>query len=143
MMLLNNKKGFTLIELIIVIVVIGIIMGGVVSAFAFGMQFFSDEDSSIGIQENLRFVAVNFEKDVRKSTSQSVTTSAPCATIDTVVYCLVGTNIERNSVVIAHDIAAFIVYSTIEYIDLEISSIADDRGNDVSISTRIYLRRGD
>ena len=141
MKILSNKKGFTLLELIIVIVVMGIIMGGVVSAFAFGLNVYTDENSSVDRQENLRLVAVTFEKDFRKSTTQSVTVSGSCATIGTsITYCLEGTNVKRNGVVIAKHVDQMSITSSGTYFDLNLSSTPDDRNIDVDISTRIYLR---
>ena len=104
MRILYSKKGFTLLELVVVIIILGIIMGGVISAFAFGLNFFTDENSSVDRQENLRFVAVSFEKDLRKSTSQTVTVIGSCASFDSIQYCLVGNTIEKNGNVIAENV---------------------------------------
>lgn len=143
MKILCNKKGFTLLELVVVIIILGIIMGGVVSAFAFGLKFYTDEDSSIDRQANLRFVAVNFEKDIRKSPTQIVDVTGACASFDSIQYCLVGNTVEKNGVAIAENVDGMTITHGGTYLDLDLSSTPDERNNDVNISTRIYLRKGD
>lgn len=140
-----SNKGFTLIELVIIMAILGIILGVVVSVFAFGLNFFSDEDSAIVRQEDLRRVAVIFEKDVRKSASQIVTTSGQCANIDTTIYCLDGNSVKKDGIVISKNIDNFSVYvdPAGSFIDISLSSTVDNRNQDVDLSTRIYLRKGD
>lgn len=140
-----NQKGFTLIELVIIIAIIGIIMGGVVSAFVFGLNFFTEEDSAITRQEDLRRVAVLFEKDIRQSATQTVTSSGTCAYIDAIAYCLIGTDIVKDGAIISKNVDSFsvVVGPDGSYIDLSLSSTLDKRNQDVNLSTRIYLRKGD
>lgn len=139
-----NKKGFTLIEIVIVMAILGLLLGGLLSTFIFSLNFFSEEDSQIVRQENLRFVSVEFEKDIRKS-DQIVTVSGSCVAIGSIDYCLSANQVTREEVVIAKNIDVFTVLLDVDgaYINLSLSSTNDDRGNDVSITTRIYLRKGD
>jgi len=141
---INNQKGFTLLEIMVVIIILGIILGALTSAFAFSLNFFSEEDSQIVRQESLRFVSIQLEKDIRKSL-QVVTVSGSCTSIGSIDYCLVGNQVTREGAMIAENIDIFSVTLAPDnsYIDLVLSSTVDDRGNDVSVNTRIFLRKGD
>ena len=60
-----NRKGFTLIELVITMLVLVIVFGMLASIVGFATRFYSDESSQVHRQEALRLFAVNFEKDIR------------------------------------------------------------------------------
>lgn len=61
----KNRKGFTLIELVITMMVLVIVFGMLAGLVGFATRFYSDESSQVNRQETLRLFAVNFEKDVR------------------------------------------------------------------------------
>ena len=50
----KNKKGFTLIELIIVISIIGLIGGGIVSLLVFGFDVFGMANRDFDVQSDMR-----------------------------------------------------------------------------------------
>jgi len=139
-----NKKGMTLIELVVVMAVLGLVLSGVTIIIGFASNFFSEEDSSIIRQENLRLVTVNFEKDVRKS-NQDVSENSGCVLVGTINYCLSDNDITRNGLKIAEEIATFDVSlaSDDSYLDLLVVTTPDERGNTAQAETRIYLRKGD
>ena len=62
----NNKKGFTLIELIIAMLIIVIVFGILANFVGFASRFYSDESSQVVSQESIRILSLSFEKDVRK-----------------------------------------------------------------------------
>ncbi|MEA5018232.1 MAG: type II secretion system protein [Erysipelotrichaceae bacterium] len=140
----NKRKGFTLIELVIVIALIGIISAAMVTVVRFTSQFFKSEDSKIARQENVRIVAVNFEKDIRKS-HQTLSIDGGCVITNDQEYCLVDDKIYRNNIRIASQIADFqvTIADDLTYLDLAIISTPDERGDIVIAQTRIYLRKGD
>lgn len=139
-----NKKGMTLIELVVVMAVLGLVLSGVTIIIGFASNFFSEEDSSIIRQENLRLVTVNFEKDVRKS-NQDVSENSGCVLVGTINYCLSDNDMTRNGLKIAEEIATFDVSlaSDDSYLDLLVVTTPDERGNTAQAETRIYLRKGD
>lgn len=57
-----RKKGFTLIELVIVMAIIVIAMSTLTSVVVFATNYYQDEYSESVTQEDLRLVAVLMEK---------------------------------------------------------------------------------
>jgi prepilin-type N-terminal cleavage/methylation domain-containing protein len=140
----KDIKGFTLIELIIVIALITIISAGVVGIVIFSTDFFKSEDSDIIRQENVRIVTVNFEKDVRKS-NQEVVEIDGCINVNAVEYCLTNNAIYRDGIQLAHSISLFEIDLAVDgsFLDLLVVSTPNNEGDEVSTETRIYLRKGD
>lgn len=64
----NNKNGFSLIEILVVIVVAGIILTAVFNVFSSGIRsfFFTDEKSAM--QREIRFVTSYIAENIRNST---------------------------------------------------------------------------
>jgi len=140
----KNKKGFTLIELIIVIALIAIISAGMVGIVVFSTDFFASEDSDIIRQENVRIVTINFEKDVRKS-NQEVLEINGCINVNSIDYCLSDNAIYRDGIKLAGYISLFDIDIDGDgsFLDLLVVSTPNDEGDEVSTKTRIYLRKGD
>lgn len=149
---LTNKKGFTLIELIVTMAVLSIFTYLITMLVTSSMGFFGDEESQVANQSALRIVAVQFEKDVRRHVigSGELVVSGSCYTITpvyeaNVAYCLVGSNVERNGLVIAEGVSVFTVspYRTSDNsLLLTLRSNADRYGRVNEVVVRIYVRVG-
>lgn len=140
-----NKKGFTLIELVITMLIVVIVFGVLANLVGFSTAFFRDENTQVANQTALRQVAVNFEKDVRRYAlnSTQIVTVGSCYTLgSTITYCYDGGNqtITRNSVVVARGVQTFTVtYNTLK-VNLFIKTILDSRNQFVDISYDVYFR---
>jgi prepilin-type N-terminal cleavage/methylation domain-containing protein len=152
---MRNKKGFTLIELVVTMAVLSIVMGLIVGLVTQSLKFFSDEDDQVTNQAALRQIAVEFEKNVRKYvlTPTEYVVSGDCYTITpilitdpTTVYCFVSANntVTRNGVVIGENVGQFsAVYNTTNhYITLLIQSLPDGYGRVNEVNVNIYIRIG-
>lgn len=140
-----TKKGFTLIELVITMLIVVIVFGILANLVGFSTKFFTDENTAVANQTGLRQVAVTFEKDVRRYALKSsmISQSGACTSLDTAVtYCYVVADqtITRNGVVVANKIDAFTVIADSIKVNLSISTIDDSRGQDVDISYDVYFR---
>lgn len=148
-----NRKGFTLIELIVTMVVLSIVGGLIVSLVMQSMKFFRDEDAQVNNQAALRQIAVEFEKNVRRYVLQPTEfeVAGSCYTIKPVFesnisYCYVSANktVTRNGIVIGSNVGQFsAVYNTTNhYITLLIQSLPDGYGRVNEVNVNIYIRVG-
>lgn len=140
-----NRKGFTLIELVITMLILVIVFGILANLVGFSTTFFRDENTQVANQTALRQVAVTFEKDVRRFALNStmVAVSGTCASLgSTVTYChhVANQTITRNGVVVAKGIEAFTVTLSSSKVNLTMSTIDDSRGHDIDISYDVYFR---
>lgn len=140
-----TRKGFTLIELVIMMLIVVIVFGILANLVGFSTKFFTDENTAVANQSGLRQVAVTFEKDVRRYALKSsmISQSGACTLLDTAVtYCYVVADqtITRNGVVVAERIEAFNIVTSASMVRLTMDTIDDSRGQDVDISYDVYFR---
>ena len=160
-----NRKGFTLIELVIVMAVLSILLSAVSYVVVFATNFYAAErDESIS-QENVRLLAIDFEKDVRRfvsdtslystSTSGGVTSFnlGDTSSSDYSVYIFTTSIKQVERIYFRSDSSSVsIIFKNIEnftavlntvsnpYIQLSIIPVEDNRATNNDIHTNIYLR---
>ncbi len=71
---MNNKAGFSLLEMLTVLGILSIMMGGVYMTFTTGQGALFETDAQIELQENLRFTLERIAKELRESGDNSVGT---------------------------------------------------------------------
>lgn len=140
-----SRKGFTLIELIITMLIIVIVFGILANLIGFSTKFFRDENTQIANQTALRQIAVTFEKDIRRYAldSSQIVVSGSCHTLGaTITYCYDNVNktITRNSVVVAEGIEIFSVVFDSLKVNLDIKTIYDSRNQFIRINYDVYFR---
>lgn len=156
-----RKKGFTLIELVIVMAIIVIAMSTLTSVVVFATNYYQDEYSESVTQEDLRLVAVLMEKDIRRyltsdsyySNSANTTITFGNTSADYVIYSYDNVNftITRTShlagVVSSQIVGKQIQSLTISYssspypkVDITIQANIDGRVTNNDIQQSIYIR---
>lgn len=137
--MINNKKGVTLIELIIVLSILAVVITLGYSIFIFGIKNFTIQTANANNQSNVRYATSFISKEIRKADSVSISSNE--ITIDgTVTYKLHSNVIMRNTNELVSDIASFNVERVGNRIILEITSVPNASGRNVSLSSKIYIR---
>lgn len=152
-----DKKGFTLIELMVTIIIMLIVLGLVTGLVLFSTKFFRDENTQLSNQESIRMVTLLFEKDVRRHVVSSVNFAieSPCTVIkpdadpaNDIRYCLnsgILTRIESgNTLFLGDGIQDFDVSfnSSIYAVQLQITTNPDARGRTNDVNLNIFVRQG-
>lgn len=137
--MIKNKKGVTLIELIIVLSILSIVSSLGFSFYLYGLKNFTTQTVNVNNQSNVRYALSIISKDIRKA--DSVTVSANIITIDgTLEYKLDGNILMKNGNNLVTDIETFNVTKVGNKITIEIISLPNSVGHTVTLSSEIYIR---
>lgn len=110
-MRMRKKQGFTLIEMVIVIVILSIIAGVAARVMSTALNSYFDNQNIVNANEQGRLALERMARDIHAINSTSSITTANASTLtfvdvngNTVTYSLSGTQLLRNSVVLADGI---------------------------------------
>lgn len=143
----SSKKGFTLIELIIGILMFSIIGAGLTTIFVSGLKFYSEEQSQVNNQFSVTEISTQFDSDIRQTVSASKNVN--CLILNTVnattvQYCYNALNqsLSRNTLVIATGIQTFTSQIILNQVKIVIETDPDLRLMKNKIELNYYLREG-
>jgi prepilin-type N-terminal cleavage/methylation domain-containing protein len=139
----NNKKGFSLIELIVVMVLIGVIFTIGFSIYHFSSQVYGRETNDTLTQADLRTAISVITKDIRKHSGDSITVSGDSISIGSSgnVYALNSDGgLTVSGQVFLTGIESFEATSSGKVITIRITSLPDDLGRNYSYETTIARR---
>ena len=131
---MKRKKGFTLIEIIIALAVLGAIGMLAYTLFGQGFNLYNAEVDSADRQENMRLVLSDITNKARITDEADISIAAGDLTVDDYVYSFDGSRIVRNSSELATSIAAFDVDITDGLLTIR---IVNEEGDE--INTSLYL----
>jgi prepilin-type N-terminal cleavage/methylation domain-containing protein len=143
---MKNKKGFTLIEIMVTLTILVLLLGVVAASTILTQQFSTGEHSRTELQNDIRIALAYIETDVRSS-NQIVVSDGDCFIIIGTVntrYCLVGTQIQRNDQPVSSKVSSFsytinVATSTLV---VNLTSLNDRYGRPIITSETYYLRDG-
>jgi len=151
MKLISNKKGFSLIELMVAVVVLGLMVLGLVAFFTGGARSWITGQGQIKAQREARQAMDTMVREIREGklvisgTTTSVTVDIPALGSDpthTVTYSLSGTTISRDGSPLIHNVKKLeFTYPDASKIVIILEVDVDDDGNpDITLNTDVNLR---
>jgi prepilin-type N-terminal cleavage/methylation domain-containing protein len=148
---LKSKKGLTVIEVLVTLLIAAIVFGMVASIVGFFSRFYTDENQHINRQENMRILMLQIERDIRMSDQQVNVSVAPCFIIGTGqgstpihTYCFDAAtgNVTRDGTVIARNVSVFSFnLSSDRALNIDIKMVPDARGKQLEAVYTIFLRQ--
>ena len=131
---MKNRKGFTLVELIIVISLVAVAALLMYTFFGQGLKLYTYESNSADQQMNIRIVLSDITNNARLTDPDTITYSSGTLNIGSYAYTLNSGNIKRNGTVLANGISAFNVNVNSGILGITIVNTAG-----TSLSTSISL----
>lgn len=166
---LQSNKGFTLIEILIVMLISSVVIGAVYSAYQSNLSAYITQQRVVYMQQNIRAVVFYMTRDIQMAgydpdegkanagiidaRADSITFSMDLnqsGTLDageTVVYTLNGSDLERNGIVVCADMNAldFVYLDGDGNIlpDGDGDGVVDDMAHIISVQISVLLQDGD
>lgn len=138
--MIKNRKGFTLIELMIVLALLSVVIMIAFSVFSFGLKSFNAQTDNIGNQSNVRYVISDITNEIRRGDATNITIiSGGGINVNGIIYKLQGNNLLKNGNELASGIESFKPLIVDKKITLVITSQAK-RGREFKLKSEIYVR---
>jgi prepilin-type N-terminal cleavage/methylation domain-containing protein len=131
---MRNKKGYSLIEMLIVLALISAIGLMMYSIFGQGLSLYAAESKSANEQANMRQALSSITNAARVADPATITFSSGVLHIGSKTYYLENQSIKKSGAAIANDIASFNVAISGGILDITVVNLYGK-----SISTSISL----
>lgn len=113
---MQKSHGYTLIEVVVATLIIGILLSGVYTIFIQGVKMYAKDETQVANQETIRTLLTSIEKKVRAADSAVpvwTTNGNQCLHISNTktspdYYCKVNDTITHNSIMIIDRVSVFI-----------------------------------
>jgi len=146
----NKNKGFSLIELMVVVVIIGLIVLGLVTFFTGGARSWITGQSQLKAQREARQAMDRMVREIREGSSIASGSNATSITIDylasfgksAVNYNLTGSVISRDSNVFIDNVKSLnFTYPDASKVHILLEVDVDEDDNpDITLNTDVNLR---
>ena len=143
---MQDKRGFTLVEMMVALFVTSILLGAVYFVFVRSFMMNKEQNDYVNSQDALRLSAMVIESDIRKSSQDiNIIQEKGCFVITDnqdnteVEYCVSERTLYRNSVFLIDNVDSFILEDHINYVNLEI--ISNYNRKEIKHAQKIYFRR--
>jgi len=148
---IKNQRGFSLIEMMVVVVILGLIVLGLVTFFTGGAKSWVAGQSQLQAQRNARQAIDRMVREIRHgklvttSTTNSIAVDVPALGSEpsyNVTYNLTGTIISRDGNPLINDVKKLeFTYPDASKVHILLEVDVDDDGNsDITLNTDVNLR---
>jgi len=148
--IISNKKGFSLIELMVVVVILGLMVLGLVTFFTGGVRSWISGQSQLEAQRNARQAMDIMVREIREGNSfaigagnDSITISYPTSFgKSSVTYSLSSSTINRDGNQLINNVKTLSFSSTDSskvHVILEVD-VDEDENPDITLDTDVNLR---
>ncbi|MCB2355923.1 PilW family protein [Clostridium estertheticum] len=141
--MIKDKRGFTLIELIIVIALLGVVILMGFSVLSFGYKSFNSQTDTTDNQSNVRYAMSDISKEIRRADpTKRIVMADGIINIDEdrVIYKLQGSTLLKNNKQFITGINELTPLIVVDKITLKITSQAK-RGREFTLTSEIYVRK--
>lgn len=132
----RRNKGFTLVELLVVVALIAVAASLMYTFFGQGLSLYTAESESADEQANMRQVMSDITNRFRLTDPADISCSNNVLTVGDDVYRRSGEQILRNSGVIANGISSFTAAISNSVLDIRIES-----SSGTELETSLSLRQ--
>ena len=150
----KNQKGFSLIEMMVVVVILGVIVLGLVTFFTGGVKSWVAGQSQLTAQRNARQAMDRMVREIREGksasgTTTSITVDIPALGLEdaySVTYKWTGNIIEREVNSVPNPLINNVIKLEFDYPDASKVSIIlevdvdQDNNPDITLNTDVNLR---
>ncbi len=124
---MKNKKGFTLIEVLLAVLLIGVASMLMYSFFGQGLNLYTLESESAERQANIRQIMSDITNKARLTEPENITYETGTLNIGDYAYTFSGGQVLRDGTAIAKDISSFVVTIDSGILEVDITNTSGDR----------------
>ena len=135
---MKSNKGFTLIELVIILGLLGIVLPLIFSPVVFSMENIEIQSEKANITSTLRAAMDHLTRQIRGADAVEVT-DGNTITIDSRVYKIEGGNLTEDGTVVIAGVDRLSVSKAGKEISFEVA-ITDGKGKEHSLNSTINMR---
>lgn len=142
---MKKNKGFTLVELMVVLTVTTILLGTVVTIFLQSIDFYKTDETKSLNQASLNLVSTRLDAAIRKATNVYTDVDG-CHVVYAAsedVFNLSANSFTINGAVLTDRIAEFTCTNNSDVITVFVRTINDSKGSSLTYNSTIVLRKGE